>query len=196
MKVLQQLLKITTDIYTGVSLTHKQVYRTCEECLGLLPKPVHQSHLHMAFDSPKTWKSHDTSKLYASPIVWHWVSPELCRPHADGHCRAAWQCRQWIYMMFVLRYTVSEASDSNGLHLLLHYMIWSPEGGLPRSPPGPLWMGSPHSMPSLSWATHPVDCTALYKCLPLYLTRQMHSCCLHCHSSATRGFQFYMLHGS
>jgi len=48
-KVLQQLLKITTDIYTGVSLTHKQAYRTCEEFLGLLPKPAQQSHLHMAF---------------------------------------------------------------------------------------------------------------------------------------------------
>lgn len=129
----------------------------------------------MAFNSPNTWRSHDSSKLYTSPIVWHWVSPELCRPHADGHCRAAWQCRQWIYLIFVLRYAVSEASDINGIHLLLHYMIWSPEGGLPRSPPGPLWMGSPYSMPSLSWATHPVDCTALYKCLPLYLTRQMHS---------------------
>jgi len=48
-KVLQQLLKITTDIYT---LAHKQAYRTCEEFLGLLPKPAHQSHLHMAFNSP------------------------------------------------------------------------------------------------------------------------------------------------
>lgn len=54
MKVLQQLLKITTDIYTGISLTHKQVYCTCEELLGLLPKPAHHSDLHVAFNSPKT----------------------------------------------------------------------------------------------------------------------------------------------
>jgi len=130
----------------------------------------------MTLNSQKTWRSQDdTSKVYASPIVWHLVSPELCRPHAHGHCCAAWQCRQWIYLMFVLRYAVSESSDSNGLHLLHHYVIWSPEGGLAWSPPGPLWMDSPHSTPSLSWATHPVDCTALYKCLPMCLNIQMHS---------------------
>jgi hypothetical protein len=129
----------------------------------------------MTLNSRKTWRSQDdTSKVYASPTVWHLVSPELCRPHADWHSCAAWQCKQWIYLMFVLRYAVSEASDSNGLHLLHHYVIWSPEGGLPLSPPGPLWMDSPHSTPSLSWATHPVDCTALYKCLPMCLTIQMH----------------------
>lgn len=151
MKVLQQVLKITTDIYTGVSLTHKQVYHTCKEFLGLVPKPAHQSHLHIAFNSPKTWRSRDdTSKLCASPTVWHLVSPELCRPHADMYCRAAWQCRQWIYLMFVLRYAISEASESNCLQLLHHYMIWSPEGGLPQSPPGPLWMDLPHSRPSFA----------------------------------------------
>jgi hypothetical protein len=91
----------------------------------------------------------------------------------------------WI---FVLRYAASEAPDNNSPHWLYRYMIWSPEIGLSWCPSDTVWMDSAHSMPSSSWATHPDDCTALYKYLPQCLMRQMHS-------STINRFQIHMPHG-
>ena len=61
-KELQQAEKITTGIWTGVSLMLKLMYFICKELLGLLPKPLYHTlrhivnqHAYLASDGFMQW---------------------------------------------------------------------------------------------------------------------------------------------
>jgi hypothetical protein len=90
-----------------------------------------------------------------------------------------------------------EAFDSNHLYWLCHYVIWSPEAGVPRCLSGPDWLDSPPGTPSLSWAVmlcllaaYLFDFTFLHECLPVCLLSQKLNCTIY---TATCGLQLYCL---
>jgi len=68
--------------------------------------------------------------IWTLPIVWHSVGPAFCWRHGDGHWFAAGCCCQCVYWFFFSPSPGSksadfEAYDSNCLHWLCHYVVWS-----------------------------------------------------------------------
>jgi hypothetical protein len=101
-------------------------------------------------------------------------------------------------VMFVLGLGSLWCVDSNGLHRLHHYVIWSPEAGVLNVPLFLFrWLHQFTACYAIfklycklyMLATHPVNHAILHKCLPMCLLG--HLCC---HHSAMNNFHSYKPH--
>ena len=70
--------------------------------------------------------------VWASPITWDSVGPQLCRPHWDRHCHAAEWCCQWVCCDVFLNLSATfEAFDCSNWNSLCRYMIQSHRSPVP-----------------------------------------------------------------
>jgi hypothetical protein len=117
--------------------------------------------------------------IWTLPVVWLSVGPAFFWRHGDGHwCAAGWCC-QWVYWVFFSPSPGSksahfEAFDSNCMHWLFHYVVWSPMVRVPCIS-GAVWTHAPSLTMSLSCtamspipSSYSVNSTVMHRCLPFY----------------------------
>jgi len=87
--------------------------------------------------------------VWAPPVVWHSLGPELCGLHVAALlCSRIKPSLNLPWHLFMIVVAAFEAFDSKGLHWLCPYVILRPEANIPQCLFGPVWMNSPPSSSS------------------------------------------------
>jgi hypothetical protein len=128
--------------------------------------------------------------IWTLPIVWHSVGPAF-------YWRRGWSlmCSRMMLSMSLLVFfslfpgsksADFEAFDSNCLHWLYHYVVWSPVVRVPHCISGAVWTHAPSLTLSLSCTamspiagSFSVNSTVMHRCLPVCLLSLTCSCTIY-----------------